>query len=204
MILMKKLRKIQLNYKKIILDFIPAFLGVLVALILSNWNEQRKENEFIKKSIVSIYTDNKENIEHANWELKELKSQLDTFEFYLNDSLSIMELVIKNHGISMTNYIQSGWKILENSQLVTKIDYELLTLLNNSSSDIEYWQTSYKDKISNILYNSVESKSRASKERLIVILRDSKIFSKDFKITSEKIDSILTTKYKKVLRLDNQ
>jgi hypothetical protein len=195
---MIKLKKIQINYKKIILDFIPAFLGVLVALILSNWNEHRKENEFIKKSIVSIYNDNKTNLEHIEFQLSHLESHIDTFDHYKNSSLNIIDLIVKNNGITTKEYIQTGWNILENSKLVTKIDYELLTKLSDYSKTIGLWGE-YKKRISSILYSSIESRKVNDKKRMSVLFRDAHYSTKKFKYKSEQIDSLLKVKYADIL-----
>lgn len=198
---MIKLKKIQINYKKIILDFIPAFLGVLVALILSNWNEQRKENEFIEKSIISIYNDNKTNLERIELQLTHLENHLDTFDHYKNTSLSIMDLIVKNNGITTNEYIQTGWNILENSKLVTNIDYELLTLLSHNSKAIELW-SHYRNRISNIIYNSLESSESSDKTRFLILLNDADNSTKKFKYNSEQIDSLLKVRYNDILQLN--
>ncbi|HAF30141.1 MAG TPA: hypothetical protein DCG75_13960 [Bacteroidales bacterium] len=187
------------HYKKIILDFIPAFLGVLIALVLSNWKEQRKENEFVKKSIVSIYNDNKSNMENINVQIKHLENQTDTIGYYLNNSnLSILDLIKKNNGLKTKSLIQSGWKILENSQLVTRIDYELLSSFTYLSENIEHLNM-YKNTISDMVYNSIDSKSKSDKYRLLALIKDMKNSSESFKRSSEYVDSVLNIKYKKIL-----
>lgn len=198
---MIKLKKIQINYKKIILDFIPAFLGVLVALILSNWNEQRKENEFIKKSIVSIYNDNKTNLERIDFQLTQLQNHIDTFDYYRNTPLSLMDLIVKNNGVTTSEYTQTGWNILENSKLVTKIDYELLTGLSDNSKAIGLWGE-YKKRITNILYSSLESRKVNDKKRMYVLFRDAHNSTIRFKRNSEQIDSLLNVKYADILELN--
>lgn len=187
------------NYKKIILDFIPAFLGVLIALMLSNWSEQRKENQFIKKSIVSIYNDNKTNLENINTQIIHLENQLDTITYYLNnDTLNVVDLIKKNKGLRTKFLYQSGWNILGNSELVTKIDYDLLTSLSTFSESINF-TNSIRNSFMEILYNKPESKSITDKYQLFIRISDFKNTFISIKKNSEEIDSILITKYKRIL-----
>ncbi len=195
---MIKLKKIQMNYKKIILDFIPAFLGVLVALVLNNWNEQRKENEFITKSIVSIYHDNQSNLENIKAQLESTDKQLDTIKHYLNNKdITIEGIIKKNNGINGEILVQSGWNILENSNLVTKIDYDLVFKLNKMSRGIDIINTRL-DNTFDFCYKKLESNKSEDKKRLLLLFIDLKNASNKYRIASEKLDSLIQTEYKKI------
>lgn len=196
---MIKLKKIQINYKKIILDFIPAFLGVLVALVLSNWNEQRKENEFIEKSIVSIYNDNKSNLENIKLQLNNTNRQLDTITHYLNnDKLNIGDIIKKNNGINGEILVQTGWKILENSHLITKIDYDLVFKLDQMSEGIDIINTRLNNTF-DFCYEKLESNKHEDKKRLLILFKDLKYASSNYRMASENLDSLIQTEYKKIL-----
>jgi hypothetical protein len=192
--------KIKSNYKKIILDFIPAFLGILLALFLNDWKDQRKENEFVSKSIINIYNDNRINIKKVEVLINHIEHQLDSISFYKDSNeVSIFELINKNKGLQLKQFKQSGWNILSNSQLVTKIDYELLSSLTLIRDVIDS-QYLIRNNLANILYNSLENTHLSDKQRLHLILKDLNHKNKLFRNRSEKLDSILQKKYHRLLK----
>jgi len=197
---MKKLfTKIRSNYKKIILDFIPAFLGVLIALVLSDFKEQRKENEFITKSIISINNDNLTNLENINLQIKHLEMQTDTIKFYIeNNDVSIISLLGKNGGLQIESLKLSGWNILQNSTSIIEIDYNFLSLLTKMNESVKTLD-SYSKNTFNILYNSMESNSANDKKRVFILIKDYRNASKHFKRYSEELDTVLQLKYGKLL-----
>lgn len=191
--------KIKNNYKKIILDFIPAFLGVLVALFLSNWNQQRKENDFIRKSIVSIYNENKSNLENIEIQIDHLQHQQDTFKHYRNSkSLTISEIIGKNNGLQTQNIKHSSLKILTSSQLITQIDYETISLLSEIEEGINNLYT-YRIKVFEMGYNLLESKNKNDKFRINLMINDFLRTSRVFQNDSKDLDSLLMLKYPKII-----
>ena len=201
--LFKLIEKVKSNYKKLLLDFISAFLGVLIALLLNNWKEERKENAFISKSIESIYYDNKTNIENISWQIDHLKNQCDTIFLSLqDDQLSVIDVIRKNNGLETVNIIQTGWEILINSQLANKMDYELLTQLTFISSNIVLIENN-KNSITEILYKSLESNNTNDKYRLYIILKDLLRMSERFKENAENLNHSIYLKYGKELKLTN-
>ena len=53
--------------KQIIKDIIPVMIGILIALLINNWNEDRKEKKYLNQIFASI---NKE-LEESRIDLKE-------------------------------------------------------------------------------------------------------------------------------------
>ena len=53
--------------KQIIKDIIPVIIGILIALLINNWNEDRKEKKYLNQIFASI---NKE-LEESRIDLKE-------------------------------------------------------------------------------------------------------------------------------------
>ena len=53
--------------KQIIKDIIPVIIGILIALLINNWNEDRKEKKYLNQIFASI---NKE-LEESSIDLKE-------------------------------------------------------------------------------------------------------------------------------------
>jgi hypothetical protein len=86
----------------------PAFLGVLVAMFLSNIKETKSEKEFIEKCIKEIYMENSANLASLENNLSNLNNDIDTIIQYLNDTtIAIDTLVLgKMGGLGVPEGIQ--------------------------------------------------------------------------------------------------
>ena len=188
------------NLKKIILDFIPAFLGVLIALILSNWKDQRKENEFLQKSIIGIYNDNVINLQSINSQIYHFEKHIDTIKHYCEaKNLRIIDILGKNDGFQSYSIKLPSWNILQNSPSIIKIDYKLLSLLTEMNDNVETLEA-YNINVSNILYNSLESNDKNDKNRIFVLIKDYENTSLLYKNNAVQLDSFLVLNYRQVLK----
>jgi len=200
---MKRLKKFNPTIQRCLIDFIPAFLGVLVALLLNEWKENKKENEFITNSIISIYKDNKINLERISSQITLLERQCDTLFKYVSDKdMSILDIVRKSNGFHTREFTQISWKILVNSQLANKIHYHLLIQLTSLSKEIETVDASI-EKITTIIYNQAESKSSNNKYRLYIIEKDLLVTSKKLHEKAIILDSMIISQYKNKIDLKN-
>lgn len=185
---------------KVLLDFVPAFLGVLVALFLNNWQQNSKDKAFINSSIRSISADCKENIANIKEQKAHLKNHVDTFKYYLNDpSVTIFNLVDKNNGLQIMTSRNSGWEILEKSTLITNIDYETLTLMyevDNSISLINHLTKTLSDN----LYSTINSGDLEDKKTAIIQLLDMQNAFYGLEKGLVKVDSIIHKEYSNVLK----
>ena len=59
-------------FKYAIGEIILVVIGILIALQINNWNEQRKENQFEKKILKEILSDTEEDITQMNTALKSI------------------------------------------------------------------------------------------------------------------------------------
>jgi len=188
-----------LRIKKILLDFIPAFLGVLVALFLNNWQQGTKDRTFINSSIQSIYNDCQENISIIKKQKVHLESHIDTFNFYLkNTETAIYDLVQKNNGIFLEQLRNTGWKIFEKSALTTSIDYEMLSLLYEIDGSINSLNI-FGDAFSEKMYSSVNSKAVNDKRILLFQISDMYNSYNNLERNLIKLDSIINKEYRKII-----
>lgn len=187
------------HIKKILLDFIPAFLGVLVALFLSNWQQGSKDRAFINSSIQSIYNDCQENISTIKKQKIHLESHIDTFSFYLkNTEKAVYDLVQKNNGIFVEQLRNTGWKIFEKSSLTTSIDYEMLTLLYEIDGSINSLNI-FGDAFSGKMYSSVNSKAVNDKRILLFQISDMYRSYNNLELSLIKLDSLISKEYSEII-----
>ncbi|RPH33655.1 MAG: hypothetical protein EHM93_04125 [Bacteroidales bacterium] len=190
----------RLHWFNILIDFIPEFLGVLIALLLAGWFQDSSDNEFINKSISSIHYDCETNMKNLKVQDQNMKNQIDTFNHYLYDNkVRVIEIISKNGGIQMQNMLNSGWKILERSSLVSKMDYKMLTMLSEMDSYLSHMDFCIKT-LTNLVYTTLNSSSTNDKKALIVLFRDGLNISYHMKNSMQRIDSLILKDYGRTLR----
>ena len=114
-------------------EIIPIIVGILVALYINNWNEERKNEKYINQISSSINNELKETNEDILKKLPFQKSLIDTLNYYLtNNKISLLEIVLKNKGIKVPTIKINSWKAVSNSK-IELLRYDIMTTL----ADIE-------------------------------------------------------------------
>ncbi|MDH7447809.1 hypothetical protein [Aquimarina sp. 2201CG14-23] len=121
------------DFKAFIKDIIPVLLGVLIALYINNWNEARKDRDYIKNFYASLKKEFDETNKEINDKTPYQKTLVDSLDFYSNnETLTLIEVIIKAGGINGPRIKLNYWKALSNSK-IELIDYDKLSIL----ADIE-------------------------------------------------------------------
>jgi len=157
--------------KQIVKDVIPVILGILIALIINNWNEDRKDKNYLNQ----IYESIQKELKESNLDLKEKipKQQrlVDSLTVYINDeTVSIFDIIQKVNGIYSPRIKNNSWKAIANSR-IELIEFEKLSIfseLDESKKNLEYKQ----DKISDFLYENIKNTSQEKKEVLMLMVSE--------------------------------
>ncbi|MFA8434777.1 MAG: hypothetical protein ACEPOZ_09710 [Marinifilaceae bacterium] len=189
--------------QKLFFEFIAAFMGVLIAMGLSNWQQNRKENNFIRRSVASIYKDNSSNIESMKAQLTNLNTHLDTFKFYRNDeNFTILDVINKSKYLILQSLQSDGWEILERSNLIYKLDYDVASHLSNLEDQTEIIKARRKG-ITDILYSSPYSTASDDKKTMRINLNGLKSASSIYLERALFVDSLLQISYGEYLAVDS-
>ena len=117
------------NFKAFIKEIIPVIVGILLALWINDWNETRKDKNYLKQITIASnkeLTDTKEDIK-ANLRLQ--KSYIDTIDAYSEDKkISLFDITLKNKGIYIPTIKINSWKAISNSK-IELLDYEKISAL---------------------------------------------------------------------------
>ncbi len=187
------------SLKKVILEFSAAFMGVLVALALNSWKESSREKEFINEVVRSIYQDNKLNIKQCQNQIDHFAHHVDTFSHYLNDeSISINEIIGKNGGLQFQSPSFTGYEILMQSDLVSKINYELVFYLSMNKKSAELKEQFFMKGI-DLLNEYVYDNKKDVKRKYRAHSRDLKGSCKNFLNEALKVDSLLSKKFPHII-----
>jgi len=156
---------------KLLRDIIPVMLGILIALVINNWNETRKEKKYLQKINASIKSELQESVEDIKRVLPVQLASVDTIEAYLdNDELSMYDLLFKIDGIYSPSIKTNSWNALANSR-IELIEYEKLTLLAN----IEEWKENLANRIekqTDFVFYNMEETDRVKKKIYRMIILD--------------------------------
>lgn len=158
------------RFYKFMGDMIPVILGILIALCINNWNENRADRKYLSKVMASIDSELKENKEQLIEVIQEHRELLDTIDFYRNQELSIEELLVKVEGIRGTAIKNHTWRALINSRIELVDNETILTMtdVDEEKADMELKQ----DKLTQFLYTNLGSTNRDDKRLLRMIIND--------------------------------
>ena len=97
--------------RQLIKEVIPVFPGILIALVINNWNEERKDEKYLNK----IYASIKEELVESKLDLEENLLQqerlLDSLQAYMNnESVSLLDIILKAGGIYGPRIKNNSWK----------------------------------------------------------------------------------------------
>ena len=127
------------SLKKILLELVPVFLGVIHSLFFNNINENRIERKKIAGLLTKIELGTEKNIRNLNMQLQQNQKVVDSLTYYQADtSLRIGDILTKAGGVRYIQFDLAAWNVLKGSELLVDVDYDLaslLYLLNESITD---------------------------------------------------------------------
>lgn len=167
-------------------EIVPVIIGILVALYINNWNENRKEKKYMNQMLSSITKELKDSNDDIAYKLPQQQTLIDTLRFYKsNDSVSIFDVMMKVNGIQIPKIRISSWKAISNSK-IELMDYDKISALANieEQKDNLAQKTQY---LMNFVYSNINETSSDKKELVIIIMKDIIVSEVDIKIEIEKI-----------------
>lgn len=157
--------------KSFIKDIIPVLLGVLLALWINNWNEARKDKEYVENFYISLTKELKETNKEIKEKSPSQKMLVDTLNFYRNnEALSLLEVIKKTEGIKGPSVRLNYWKALSNSK-IELIEYEKLSILAELEEGNELLK--YKrNKLADFVFSNVTKKGKEEKAVMSLLMME--------------------------------
>lgn len=150
---------------------IPVLFGVLIALYINNWNDKRKNNDYINQINSSINKELKETSIDITKELKFQKTLVDSLSFYrTNNKVSIFDVMLKADGIHMPSIKINSWKAISRSK-IELLEYEKISSLASIEEQKEVL-ASKVDLLINFLYPNLRETASEKKELIIIMMQD--------------------------------
>ncbi|MEM9823047.1 MAG: hypothetical protein AAF985_18355 [Bacteroidota bacterium] len=156
---------------KLIRDIVPVILGILVALVINNWNEDRKDKNYLDRIFISIENE----LEASRIDIKEKipKQQvlIDSLKRYMSDeTVSMFAIIRKADGIHGPLIKNSSWKAIASTK-IELIEFEKLSTLSEidaSKKNLELKQ----EKLMDFMINNIKSTSQEKKEVLMLLMQE--------------------------------
>ncbi len=159
------------NIKAFIKEIVPIIVGILIAMSITNWNENRKDKNYINQIFSSI---NKELIETNKDIIDKIsiqKSFIDTLDFYLEDNkISLLDITIKTKGIHIPTIKINSWKAISNSR-IELVEYDKVSALANIEEQKEILKMK-TEKLGNFFYSNTNETGKEKKELMKIVMLD--------------------------------
>jgi len=159
------------NIEAFIKEIIPVTVGILIALWINNWNENRKDENYINNISSSINKELTETKEDIINNLSTQKSLVDTLEFYKkDDKVSILDIIMKVDGIKIPTIKINSWEAISNSK-IELMKYDDISTLANIQEQKEVL-TVKSQNMMNFVYPNIKETGSDKKELLKLMILD--------------------------------
>ncbi len=154
-----------------IAELVLIVLGVLIAMWINNWNEDRKDKQYIKQMLSSVNKELLDSTEEIVTSFPPQESFIDSLNHYLeDDEVSILEIVLKTNGINLPTIKTNSWKAISNSRM-DLLDYDKVSALANIEE--QKGNLSLKiDKFLDFVYANSGQTAKDKKELLKIMMLD--------------------------------
>ncbi|MBI9069302.1 MAG: hypothetical protein JEZ09_18540 [Salinivirgaceae bacterium] len=159
------------DIKAFIKEIVPIIVGILIAMYITNWNENRKEKKYINQIFLSINKELTETNEDIIDKISIQKSFIDTLDFYLEDNkISLLDITIKANGIYIPTIKINSWKAISNSR-IELVEHNKVSALANIEEQKEILKMK-TEKLANFLYSNTKETGKEKKEFMKIMMLD--------------------------------
>ena len=152
-------------------EIIPIIAGILIAMYITNWNEDRKDKKYINQIFTSINKELSETKEDIITQIALHNILIDSLDFYeRNNTITLMDIAIKVNGIQMPTIKLSSWKAISNSK-IELLKYENISTLANIENLREVLIMKNVN-LSNFIYPNINETTMNKKQILKVMMMD--------------------------------
>lgn len=116
---------------KLFREIIPVIIGILIALFINNWNEDRKDKRYLTQIFSSIESELEESLTEIEEVIPKQVASVDTLNHYLNnEKVTLYEIILKSDGLYMPSIKTNAWNSIANTK-IELIEYEKLSALSD-------------------------------------------------------------------------
>ena len=152
-------------FKYAIGEIILVVIGILIALSINNWNENRKNKKYLNQMFSSIKNELKESNRDIKRVIPKQLASIDTIDVYLNnEKVTLYEIMIRANGIQMPTIKTNSWNAIANSK-IELIEYEKLSAL----SDIEERKGNLTQRVEKQMEYIFQNFEKSDKNKKVIV-----------------------------------
>ncbi|WP_405414166.1 hypothetical protein [Maribacter sp. Asnod1-A12] len=119
-------------------EILTIIVGILIALFINNWNEDRKDAKYMNQIFISMDMELKETNEDIKKKILQQQTLIDTLELYKkNNTISIFNVMMKVNGVQIPQIRISSWKAISSSK-IELLEYDRVSTLVNIEEKRSY------------------------------------------------------------------
>ncbi len=161
-------------------EILTIIVGILIALFINNWNEDRKDAKYMNQILISMDKELRETNKDIKKKMPQQQTLIDTLEFYKkNDTISIFDVMMKVNGVQIPQIRISSWKAISSSK-IELLEYDRVSTLANieEQKELILSKTQY---LMNFLYPNIKDTSTDKKELVMLMMQDIMVSEKDLR-----------------------
>ena len=156
---------------QLIREIIPVIIGILIALFINDWNENRKDKKYLNQILSSIEKELDESNADIERVIPKQLATVDTIGSYMDDDeVSIYEIMMRSNGLHFPTIKTKSWNAIANSK-IELIEYEQLSAF----ADIEERKENLNarnEKQVDFIFQNFENTEKAKKIILKMMILD--------------------------------
>ncbi len=138
-------------------------IGILIALSVSNWREEQKDQQYLRQINNSINLELEESLEDIAASIPKQQTLIDSIGYYMNDeSISIFDIITRSGGIQRPTIITSSWKAIANTK-IELIDFEQIATLTEIEESKDLIELK-SEKLVDYIFENLKSTDPEKKE----------------------------------------
>ena len=163
---------------QLIREIIPVIIGILIALVINNWNEERRDKKYLNKVYLSVKAELEESSKDIEEALPKQQILIDSLKKYMNDeTTSLSEIINKAKGIAGPNIKMHTWSAITNSK-IELIEFEKLSALSEIEESKKYLEFKQQKILDFVIENAKETNQE--KKEIFMLLSEDIISSEKY------------------------
>ena len=159
------------QFKHMLREIITVIVGILIALGVNNWNEDRKDRIYLQNIYQAIQSELEESKEELAISIPKQQVLIDSIGRYINDkSVAIFDIIRKADGIQKPSIKNNAWKAIANSK-IELIEFDKLSALSEIDESKESIELK-SEKLIEFLVNNLKSKDADKKEVFMLLSQE--------------------------------
>lgn len=156
---------------QLVREIVSVIIGILVALFINNWNEDRKDKIYLNQIFSSIEKELEESLLDIEEVIPKQQNSINSIQKYLNnEEYSIYDIITRSNGVHAPRIKTNSWNAIANSK-IELVAYEKLSAL----ADIEERKENLRwrlEKQMDFMFQNMEKTDKRKKEMLMMTIMD--------------------------------